>query len=790
MKKRNLFKKLLVGASLLFCAGFIQAQAPANAPDVILQGFYWDSYGDDDTYGTTRWANLMTQVDELSANFSIVWLPPASSSEGGCGYHPKQWSNLSTSWGTKTSLKNLIAALKTKGTRAMADIVINHRAGNFGWVDFCNEDFGTYGTFTLCESTQSNRYICSDDEASGNGYTCTGAKDAGYDTQCSASGGYCPARDLDHSNTYVQNAVKAYLQWMKNEIGYDGWRYDLVKGYLGKYTKAYNEAAGAYMSVGEYWDGDYNAVKNWINETSKTSCAFDFPMKYAALNNSLAKNNYAGMASGYGVPQGLCGADEMKRYSVTFVDNHDTFRDTNKFGGDWEAANAYILSAPGIPCVFYPHWVSCKEAIKKMIAARKACGVHSQSAASTAGTNSSYYKCTTIGTKGTLICFIGSGWSAPQGYTLAGSGSKWAYYTSVQVPEGPTVTMSPNGGYVGPNGQVTLSTTSGTIYYTTDGTTPSSSSTQYTSAITITTNNTTIKAIAIDGAEQSSIVSGKFLTEQPAGINVSFKAPSTWTSVSLYAWTETNTEILGAWPGTALTKSGDYYTYTITETEERPVNIIFNDNDNGHQTIDLSTSDDHCWDGSAGTGAIITPTTCDVEPSNITIKLKNHEYFSTSNCHIVGADWPGATVALGQDGFYSINATATSLNVIFNNGGNGKQTTTISSETSICVQLTGETSQDEYSNTTYLWEETSCPGTAVDETIQSEVNIYPNPTSGIVSIQCDEEIANVIVRDMSANRIYEGNSSNFDISFASPAMYFVEIQLKSGQNVIKKLIKK
>ena len=67
---------------------------------------------------------------------------------------------------------------------------------------------------------------------------------------------------------------------------------------------------------------------------------------------------------------------------------------------------------------------------------------------------------------------------------------------------------------------------------------------------------------------------------------------------------------------------------------------------------------------------------------------------------------------------------------------------------------------------------------------------YPNPTSGIVSIQCDEEIANVIVRDMSANRIYEGNSSNFDISFASPAMYFVEIQLKSGQNVIKKLIKK
>ena len=90
--------------------------------------------------------------------------------------------------------------------------------------------------------------------------------------------------------------------------------------------------------------------------------------------------------------------------------------------------------------------------------------------------------------------------------------------------------MSPNGGYVGPNGQVTLSTTSGTIYYTTNGTTPSSGSTQYTSAITITTNNTTIKAIAIDGAKQSSVVSGTFLTERPAGLTVSFKAPSTWNS--------------------------------------------------------------------------------------------------------------------------------------------------------------------------------------------------------------------------------------------------------------------
>ena len=51
-------------------------------------------------------------------------------------------------------------------------------------------------------------------------------------------------------------------------MGY-GWRYDLVKGYLGCYTKMYNEAGAGYMSVGEYWDGDYNKVVNWINATDK-----------------------------------------------------------------------------------------------------------------------------------------------------------------------------------------------------------------------------------------------------------------------------------------------------------------------------------------------------------------------------------------------------------------------------------------------------------------------------------------------------------------------------------------
>jgi alpha-amylase len=302
---------LLLGALLMTCASLF-AQAPANAPDVMLQGFYWDSFGNG-SYGKTTWATLQSQVEELSESFDLVWLPPSgkASNNPSTGYDPKKWSDQNSSWGTVTELKALIAAFKANGTRCVADIVINHRNGNYHWGDFENETFGSQ-TYTLYPSGQ---FICSDDEVrhQPNEVVPTGAKDAGYETVCDASGGYCASRDLDHSNAYLQKTIKAYLCWLKDEIGYDGWRYDLVKGYLGKYTKIYNEAAGAYYSVGEYWDRNYGGVKNWIEDTGKTSTAFDFPNKYATFNDALAGNNFGAMINGYKVPNGLCGADEMQQ---------------------------------------------------------------------------------------------------------------------------------------------------------------------------------------------------------------------------------------------------------------------------------------------------------------------------------------------------------------------------------------------------------------------------------------------------------------------------------------------
>lgn len=404
------------------------AQAPAESEDVMLQGFYWNSQKQ------TGWTQLAEQADEIGKNFTLVWLPPSASAEGGgavggsnVGYHPRQWNNQTSCWGTAENLKSLIATLHQNGVKVIADIVVNHRAGNTGWGNFTTDDFGTYGSFQLTAD-----HICRDDEmntdkSAGTWYgTAKGAKDTGEN--------WNGARDLDHTSAYVQQDIVAYLNWLHGEWGYDGWRYDFCKGFNGKYVGIYNQATQPYVSVGEYWDGGYDPVATWIEATGRQSMAFDFPAKYAALNNGLAKNNFSKMSwiedKTTWRPAGMIHHHNYNRYAVTFVDNHDTYRDENKYTGNIQAAYAFLLSSPGIPCVFWPHWVGeDRDAINHMIAVRRAVGLHSQSDV-TVTVHSTYYESHAIGHKGKLITRIGSAapTTVPQGYQLVANGTNWQMF--------------------------------------------------------------------------------------------------------------------------------------------------------------------------------------------------------------------------------------------------------------------------------------------------------------------------------------------------------------------------
>ncbi|MGN0214394.1 MAG: alpha-amylase family glycosyl hydrolase, partial [Muribaculaceae bacterium] len=343
------------------------------------------------------------------------------------GYHPRIWNDQNSCWGTADNLKTLVSTLHGNGVKVIADIVVNHRAGYTSWVTFPIDDFGEFGTFQLTAA-----HVCNDDEVNtdtnaGSEYgTATGAADTGDK--------WSGARDLDHTSEYVQNDIKAYLKWLKSEIGYDGWRYDLVKGFAGKYVGMYNEASEPYLSVGEYWDGSYDNVGAWIDATGKKSMAFDFPSKYAVFNNGLAQSNFGNMSwiedNTTWRPAGMIHHANYRRYAVTFIDNHDSYRDANKYTGEISQAYAVLLASPGIPCVFFPHWNgSYKTTINKMIAFRHQAGINSESDVEVTQ-RSTYYESVSKGTKGTLICRIGSAApkDAPTGYTQVAVGNNWRYF--------------------------------------------------------------------------------------------------------------------------------------------------------------------------------------------------------------------------------------------------------------------------------------------------------------------------------------------------------------------------
>lgn len=411
--------------------------APAQCPDVMLQAFYYESTTDKG-HGRTKWVDHIngtngSSAEEIGKWFDLVWLPPMSKSEGGMGYHPTNYGNLNGDWGTDTKLKQLIQTLRQNGARVVADIVINHAGAQEGWCDFKSYTFGSYGTFT-----PDGSYICSTDEMNTKAPTtacrgyATGAADDGYGDEAN----YASARDWDHTNAEVRNMFKAYLKWLRNEIHVDGFRYDYCKGFHNSHINDYNTAAEAYFSVMEYWDGNVETLKYHINDAGKNSAAFDFNMKYNAFNDGIASDNYCAL-KGAGLP----GAG-YARYAVTFVDSHDTYQrgSDSEFCGNGKSMTicadkikqcyAYMLSMPGVPCVFWPHWVTFKDDLKKMINARYKTGVHSESSVSDECGNG-FYKATITGTNGEIRLLLGpnSGYnSTPSGYTLAVKGTNYGVY--------------------------------------------------------------------------------------------------------------------------------------------------------------------------------------------------------------------------------------------------------------------------------------------------------------------------------------------------------------------------
>jgi alpha-amylase len=335
---------------------------------VMMQSFYWDCPKVDNKE-FAWWNYIQEKIPSLAqAGFSSLWLPPVhkAANIGGpsMGYDPYDYYDLGeydqkgrveTWFGSKQALLDLIHLAHENKLTVIADMVINHNNG----ADAKEENpIDKEYRWTLFNQAKSGKFL----------RDWKSFHPSSYETWDGATFGDMP--DLCHRNPYVYVEIFNLAKWLLEEIGFDGFRYDFVKGYGTWVTKAIQE--GRYTKKGqpfkpygvaENWSGD-REIYDWLHTVNEWNDnpvdAFDFPLRYK-LKDLCDK-------FGFSLKELATDGTILKGQpfsAVTFVDNHD-FRggDTAPIVNDKLLAYSFILTHEGYPCVFwqdYYNWGLAKE---------------------------------------------------------------------------------------------------------------------------------------------------------------------------------------------------------------------------------------------------------------------------------------------------------------------------------------------------------------------------------------------------------------------------------------------
>jgi alpha-amylase len=329
---------------------------------VMMQAFYWDCPLEEGK--EFQWWNYVRSNIPVLARtgFTALWLPPVHKagniSGPSMGYDPydyydlgefNQKGSIPTWFGTKDELLRLIQEAHANRMGVIADIVLNHNNG----ADSTETNPITGQERWTCFQPQSGKFP--------RNWECF--HPSMYESWDEMAFGDMP--DLSHRNPYVYAELLALTRWMIEEVGFDGFRYDFVKGYGANTITAIQEYR--YMrdgklftpyGVAEFWD-NARAIENWVDlanfSNSNPVDAFDFPLR----------EMLKALCDQYGFSlRNLANWDtvlkQQPQTTVTFVENHDLRDEGRPIVNDKLLAYSYILTHEGYPCVFWKDYYNYK----------------------------------------------------------------------------------------------------------------------------------------------------------------------------------------------------------------------------------------------------------------------------------------------------------------------------------------------------------------------------------------------------------------------------------------------
>lgn len=327
---------------------------------VMMQAFYWD------VEPRGEWWKLIEGKIDNWKNIGVnrIWLPPASKGMSGgysMGYDPMdyfdfgnydQMGTTKTRFGSRLELESFISKAHSSGIEVIADIVLNHNSG--GELEF--NPYRQKDTYTLFRP-KSGRFFRNYEDFHPNHI---------HDRDAEAM--FFEEQDLCHERPNVKKwfweSDSSVAKYYKNTMKFDGWRFDYVKGFDPSVVKSWIDEVGGF-SVLEVWDGNTDYLKSWVDKTG--SKAFDFALFYN-LEQAIDGNNMQILRERNSLMK--IASDK----AVTFVNNHDTEKETNQGNRIGSAENrllayAYILTHPGYPCIFYSDYESIldKTKLEKLI---------------------------------------------------------------------------------------------------------------------------------------------------------------------------------------------------------------------------------------------------------------------------------------------------------------------------------------------------------------------------------------------------------------------------------------